>query len=647
MITTDRTVRKSLASHLTLLLSALLATVLLVISIVIATAAEKRTRDDLVNLVGGKVQGIAEVADAMDTANRQLAERAYQGFRSRFDASFSVDPETGALMSGSVAINGSFVEVDAFERNTGGVATVFMRRGDDFERIATSLKKQDGQRAVGTNLSRSHPAYSLMLEGKTYTGRAVLFGKPYMTHYEAVRDTSGTVIGILFIGFDITDVQTALLQVVDNMRYFETGGTYVIDPRVTNEEATFISHPTSAGKPVLKEFPQMESKMNRWRADPDAAVFDITPVFNPQSDNPWAVMRPASASGWWVVAEVSDSEAMASHWNAVKNLVLVFALATLIIGIGLFFIIRRQISDPLNQLSDAVTAVADGDLTRTFASDRKDEVGYLIRHLNGMRLRYQDLLLQVRSVAESIDTASGEIASGNHDLSVRTEQTASNLQETAARMGQLTDAVRQSSDSAHQANRLAADAASIAARGGQMVSEVVSTMEQINQSSRKISDIIGVIDGIAFQTNILALNAAVEAARAGEQGRGFAVVATEVRSLAGRSAQAAREIKALIGASVEKVEAGSRLVADTGATMGEIVGSVRQVSTIIGVITTAAAEQSDGIAQVNTAVGQLDQATQRNAALVEESAAAAECMKGEASRLANVVKVFRLDADVR
>ncbi|MFI4932171.1 MAG: methyl-accepting chemotaxis protein [Burkholderiales bacterium] len=328
-------------------------------------------------------------------------------------------------------------------------------------------------------------------------------------------------------------------------------------------------------------------------------------------------------------------------------LLLVLMATALVVGTCMAWAITRSVMRPLRQAVAAATRIAATDLSQALGSERGDELGELLRTLGRMQDTLHKLVGQVRASTDSIGIASAEIASGNQDLSARTEQAASNLQQTASAMEQLTTTVKQSADSARQANQLAVSAAEVAQRGGTVVSQVVATMDEIHASSKKIVDIIGVIDGIAFQTNILALNAAVEAARAGEQGRGFAVVASEVRSLAQRSAAAAKEIKALIGASVGKVETGSKLVSDAGATMNEIVASVQRVTDMIGEITAAATEQSDGIGQVNSAVNQLDQMTQQNAALVEQSAASAVSLKEQATRLTQVVGIFKLDASAQ
>jgi methyl-accepting chemotaxis protein len=301
-------------------------------------------------------------------------------------------------------------------------------------------------------------------------------------------------------------------------------------------------------------------------------------------------------------------------------------------------LLKRRVA----QAQAVAERVRDGDLTQSTSDPVRDEFSPLLAALGEMQHSLERVVSGVRGNAESVATASAQIAQGNQDLSGRTEQQASALQQTAATMEELGTTVRHNADSARQANQLAQSASSVAVQGGQVVGQVVATMQGISDSSRKIGDIIGVIDGIAFQTNILALNAAVEAARAGEQGRGFAVVASEVRSLAQRSAEAAKEIKTLISRSVEQVEQGTALVGEAGQTMGEIVNSIQRVSDIVAEISSASSEQSSGVQQVGQAITQMDQATQQNAALVEESAAAAESLKGQARQLVEAVAVFRL-----
>ena len=326
-----------------------------------------------------------------------------------------------------------------------------------------------------------------------------------------------------------------------------------------------------------------------------------------------------------------------------RNLLIALGALAILIGAAFAWAITRSIVGPIQKAVRVAETVSAGDLTSDIVVDSTDETGKLMAALKVMNDNLVDIVGQVRSGTDTISTASSEIASGNMDLSSRTEEQASSLEETASSMEELTSTVKFNAENARQANQLAIAASQVATKGGAVVSEVVATMGSINDSSRKIVDIISVIDGIAFQTNILALNAAVEAARAGEQGRGFAVVASEVRNLAQRSAAAAKEIKTLIGDSVEKVDNGSRLVDQAGKTMAEVVASISRVTNIMNEITTASDEQRDGIEQVNQAITQMDAVTQQNAALVEEAAAAAASMQEQSARLSEVVGVFKLN----
>jgi methyl-accepting chemotaxis protein len=343
---------------------------------------------------------------------------------------------------------------------------------------------------------------------------------------------------------------------------------------------------------------------------------------------------------------LNKAEALQKNAVSVRDFALILTLgiglAAIVVGLVVATVIARSISRPIGEAVRIARAVAQGDLSIAIHADGESETAQLLHALKDMQGSLTQVVSNVRQGSESVATASAQIAQGNQDLSARTENQASSLQETAASMEQLGTTVRHNAENARQANQLAQGASAVAARGGAVVGQVVTTMKAINDSSKQIAEIISVIDGIAFQTNILALNAAVEAARAGEQGRGFAVVASEVRSLAQRSADAARQIKSLISASVERVEHGATLVDQAGTTMDEVVAAIKRVSDIVGEISSASAEQSAGVAQVGQSVTQMDQTTQQNAALVEEGAAAAESLRQQAQQLVEAVAVFSL-----
>jgi methyl-accepting chemotaxis protein len=369
-----------------------------------------------------------------------------------------------------------------------------------------------------------------------------------------------------------------------------------------------------------------DADMNPALAAYEAAAGDLAAHQKKHFDDAKAHVEDVAASGRMLLAGVGA--------------------AAVVLGTALAWWLTCSITGPLRRAVAVANAVAQGDLSSRIEAVSRDETGELMAALQTMNASLNTLVTRVRSGADTIATAAVEIATGNHDLSARTEAQAGALEESASSMEELTVTVRENAQNAQQGNAMAASASSVAARGGDVVAQVVATMGAIDASSKKIVDIIGVIDGIAFQTNILALNAAVEAARAGEQGRGFAVVATEVRTLAQRSAAAAREIKELIGDSVDKVATGSRLVGEAGTTMQEVVASVRRVSAIMAQISSASSEQSAGIEQVGAAIHQMDQVTQQNAALVEEAAAATESMQEQARSLAEAVSVFKLERTV-
>ena len=596
-----------------------------------------------------KAESIARSLDIFDQTMKLTAENAFSVFRRQFGAVLALeDADKGALSNYGTLINDNTTEVDSFASTfSGGNATVFVVQGDDFRRIATSVKKENGERAVGTLLDRKSAAYEPLRSGKKFVGRVMLFGRPFMTVYMPVRDAADKVVAVLYIGLDISAQEASMAAAVNKSQIFGSGGLYVVNPGRVPAEASLVFHPKAAGKKLAEILPvdsagwltRLQGDDRRW-LDKAPSVLDPVGV-----GTNFASVATSEATGWLVVAEVPVDEALADLYRQMAWLGGVLVLAVVMMAIALGIAIRRAVR-PLQRISLHLEGIGQGDLSQPLLlPERQDEIGVIGRSVEFMRSNLVGIVGNVRQGTDTIATASSQISAGNQDLSSRTEEQASSLEETAASMEELTSTVKQNADNARQANQLAVSASSVAMRGGSVVAQVVGTMGAINTSSKKIVDIIAVIDGIAFQTNILALNAAVEAARAGEQGRGFAVVAAEVRSLAQRSAAAAKEIKTLISDSVEKVEEGSKQVQEAGKTMDEIVDSVRRVTDIMAEIQAASQEQMQGIEQINQAITQMDQVTQQNAALVEEAAAAAQSLQEQASGLSQVVSVFRLGSE--
>jgi methyl-accepting chemotaxis protein-2 (aspartate sensor receptor) len=520
------------------------------------------------------------LAYQIDKLARRLAASFPGAFSIDERASLAVGAETTPLLrNGADVLNLNFGTIDSFSATTGGSATIFVQRGKDFVRISTSVKKENGERAIGTLLDHAHAGYRDLLAGRSYTGFAQLFGRQYMTRYDPVRDAQGRVVAVLYVGIDVS-------------KRFQVG---------------------------------IGARLGMLAFGIAGAVLGVYV---------WASVAAVSA----LPPAISSATvtALLLRYGAIALALLAFGMG------GLYWLAQRMVTRPLVDATAAAQQLAKGDLTTMIHVGRRDEIGQLTQAINGVAQGLATIVGAVRASAERINVAAHEIAAGNNDLSARAEAQAGALEQVRATMDNFSAGIRNNAGHTQEAGSLVDNASTHAGEGGKVVGSVMATMGAIRTSSHKVADIIGVIDGIAFQTNILALNAAVEAARAGEQGRGFAVVATEVRQLAQRSAAAAREIKDLIAESVTNVDHGDRLAGQAGGAMSGIETAIGSVATIMRDIATAGAGQTEDIGEVTRAVGDIDQMTQQNAALIEQAATATESLRHEAEKLVEQVGAFKL-----
>jgi len=635
--------RAGLGTKLSLLTGLSVATLFLLFTFLLSYNTSQKLESLAIEDLHNQSTGVVDMVQMFNTSLTEEVESYTRLFTTFLPQPLSLDvsqPRTingqtvPLLKGGDTELHENNTTPDDFLNRTGAISTLFVRNGDDFVRVATSLRKENGDRAIGTVLDHASPAWAVVTKGEVYRGLALLFGKRYITQYQPVKDAGGQVIAIIFVGVDITHSWNVMREKILSRRLGESGHFFVLDRSNGKNHGQYLFHSAEEGR-----LPTWENEVQQQLLGDDSGTLE-----RQSADGRTLIMAwtPLPGWNWTIVGEVDKTVLLADVTSMRDRFLLAGVVLSALFAMLFVFIIRRWLTRPLRDVIGLAEQYAAGDLRATLPATRQDEVGQLINAINGIGGGLQKIVLQVREAAGDIHLGTNALAADTGEISEQINKQASSVEETSASIEQLAASVQQNAANMEQTQQLVGETSRAVHQGGETVSNAVSTMDDIREASKRIEAITRVIEGIAFQTNILALNAAVEAARAGEHGKGFAVVAQEVRALAARSANAVKEIEQLIGDTLSKVSEGHALSEQTRQAMDSIIEHIDNINQLVTEINHASREQSAGIGQVNLAMTHIGEASHINADRVSRSEQTAQVLRGKGSHLTDLVSLFRL-----